>query len=451
MARLFGTNGVRGVVNEDLTVEKALRLGKAIGSVFRGSIAVATDTRTSADMIRAAVVAGLASVGSSAIDLGVLPTPALQLYVRSREGVSGGVMITASHNPPEFNGVKCISADGTEASRAEEDRVEALFESDVPYAEREQVGTVSEAAGAAEEYVDAAVALVDAGSIRAAGLTVCLDCANGAACATSPLLLKKLGVRAVTLNCDPQGEFPGRLSEPSEENLGDLIALVKATGADLGVAHDGDADRCVFIDGGGRYVSGDKGLAIMASRIAGPSKGTVVTTVSTSSVVEDAVASAGGRVEYTAVGAPMVARRMIEIGAAFGGEENGGLIFPEMQHCRDGAMGVAKMLELVASEGPLASLVDALPAYHTEKRKIECPGADKEKILEALKGSFDGRIDETDGVKLIFEDGWVLARPSGTEPIFRVFSESRDASVAKSRADEYAAIVRGAAAGNRGQ
>ncbi|MDR3206157.1 MAG: phosphoglucosamine mutase, partial [Candidatus Methanoplasma sp.] len=303
-----------------------------------------------------------------------------------------------------------------------------------------------------EDYIDAIVLRVNAEAIRNAGLTVCLDCANGAACATSPPLLKKLGVRAITLNSDPQGEFPGRLSEPVEENLKDLITLTKRSGADLGIAHDGDADRCVFVTGKGGFVSGDKSLALIAGYVLDSEKGKVVTPVSTSSLVEEVAASHGGETEYTAVGSPVVARRMMEVKAVFGGEENGGLIFPKMQHCRDGAMSMAKMLEFIAAAGPLDRAVAALPSYYVEKRKIECSEKEKDKITEYIeKNAPAAKIDRTDGLKFVFDDGWILARPSGTEQIFKIFAESKDASAAKARADEYVSLARAALEEIRGQ
>jgi phosphomannomutase/phosphoglucomutase len=441
--RLFGTNGVRGVVNEDLTSDMALQIGKAIGTVMGGTVAIATDTRGSADLIRTAVSSGLMSVGVSVRDLGVLPTPALQYYVKTHNNVSGGVMVTASHNPPQFNGIKCISRDGTEASRKEEEEIETKYSSSLRCACWNSIGSMNRIDGAAEEYVDSIVSKVDAEAIRKAGLKVCIDCADGAAYETTPLLLKKLNVTAVAINCSPRGGSPGRPFEPTEENLGELMSLTRSTGSDLGIAHDGDADRCVFVTIDGKYVSGDKSLALLAGYALSKKKGTVVTPVSSSSLVEAIVEGNGGEVVYTAVGSPIVARKMIETGAVFGGEENGGLIFPEQQHCRDGGMSAAKMLECIVKNGPLNKQLYKFPTYHTEKKKIECPNAMKRPVLDHLaKESAGAKIDNTDGIKLLFDDGWVLARPSGTEPLFRIFSESKDEGTAKQRAEKYEAIVK---------
>jgi phosphomannomutase/phosphoglucomutase len=211
----------------------------------------------------------------------------------------------------------------------------------------------------------------------------------------------------------------------------------------MGIAHDGDADRCVFVTRDGGYVSGDKSLALMSKHILSKKKGTVVTPVSSSSLVEEIVRGSGGSVRYTAVGSPVVARKMIETGAVFGGEENGGLIFPEHQYCRDGGMAVAKMLECIVKDGPLERQISGFPDYFTVKKKIECPDSMKKSVLEHVAGESAGaEIDRTDGMKILFSDGWVLIRPSGTEPIFRIFSESKDEEVAKSRAETYEVLVK---------
>ena len=440
--RLFGVNGVRGIVNEDMTSELALRMGKAIGTVMGGTIAIATDTRVSADMIKMAVSAGIMSAGVNVLDLGVLPTPALQYYVKTHANVKGGVVVTASHNPPQFNGIKCASYDGTESSRKVEEEIEELYYKNTPCAPWNSIGDMDRIRGAGEEYVDAIISNVDAEAIRKADLKVCLDCANGAAYETSSLLLKKLNVRAITINSNPQGEFPGRPSEPTEDNLRDLMSLTKYTRSDLGIAHDGDADRCVFITNDGKFVSGDKSLALLSKYFLSKKKGTIVVPLNTSLLVKEVVEESGGSIEYTAVGSPFVVRRMIEKAAAFGGEESGGFIFPEHQCCRDGGMAIAKMLECIVNEGPLKSQASVLPVYCTVKKKIVCPDDMKKHVLEYItKESSGAMIDDTDGVKVIFEDGWVLARPSGTEPLFRIFSESKNEVTAKERAEKYEGLV----------
>ncbi len=449
--KMFGTNGIRGIVNGYMSPELALKVGKSIAKVLGpGTIAVAKDTRTSADMIACAVESGLLSAGVDVIELGMVPTPALQYYVKTHGNVVAGVMITASHNPPEFNGIKCVSSDGTECSHEEEAAIEEAYESVVECPGWEGVGAVTRVSDAGEAYIDAVASKVDAELIRKAGLKVVLDCSNGAASYTTPLLMRRLGVKVVTLNASPDGRFPGHYSEPTEENLSDLKRVVVDTGSDLGMAHDGDADRCVFVTGSGRYVPGDLSLALLGrSAVSKNGGGKVVTTVATSCVVEEAARSVGGETVYTAVGSPVVAREMIADGAVFGGEENGGLIFVDHQYCRDGAMSIARMLEAVAREGSLDGMVDSLPKFCTIKAAVACPDGLKGAVIREIADRHRGeRINLTDGLRIDYHDGWVLMRPSGTEPKFRVYSESKDRSVAEERSrrflEEASSVIEGA-------
>ncbi len=438
--KMFGTNGIRGIVNGYMTPELALKVGKAIAKVLGpGAIAVAKDTRTSSDMIACAVESGLLSMGVDIADLGMVPTPALQYYVRTHPNIVAGVMITASHNPPEFNGIKCVSSDGTECSHEEETAIEDAYGTDIECPGWDGVGSISRISDAGEAYIDAVVSKVDAELIRKAGLKVCLDCSNGAASYTSPLLMRKLGVKALAINASPDGRFPGHFSEPTEDNLADLKRIVSESGCDLGMAHDGDADRCVFVTGSGRYVPGDQSLAILGRSAASKSGGgKIVTTVATSCVVEEAVRQAGGEVVYTAVGSPIVAREMMADGAIFGGEENGGLIFADHQYCRDGAMAIAKMLEAVAGNGSLDSQVDSLPKFFTIKAAVQCPDSLKAPVIREIAERHEGeRVNLTDGLRIDYDDGWVLMRPSGTEPKFRVYSESKDRGTAEKRSEAF--------------
>jgi len=394
-------------------------------------------------MLRSAAAAGLMAAGVNVLDVGMVPTPTAQFYVKTHK-LAGGVVITASHNPPQFNGIKCVDSDGTEMPRAKEEEIERVYFSR-SFAARawNEVGRMRAASGAVDEYLASVERNVDAAAIRKAGLNAVLDCANGAGTATAPKLLADLNVRAVTLNGNPQGTFPGHPSEPVEENLADLKSMVKASGASLGIANDGDADRAIFVDDKGRYLPGDLSLAIVArAMVRENGGGIVVTPVSSSKCVEDVVTAEGGEVVYTRVGAPVVSRRMMEVGALFGGEENGGLIFPKHQHCRDAAMTAAKILEIVAKNGPLSALVDSVPSYCQDKRKLECPDARKEAVLSQLVEHYsDLRVDTTDGVKIIHDDGWTLVRPSGTEPLFRVYSEARTAEDARKRSDQCQSVL----------
>lgn len=437
---MFGTNGIRGVANQYLDCELALKVGKAIAKVLGpGPIAIAMDTRISSDMIRSAVSAGLMSMGVDVHNLGMVPTPAIQYYVKTHD-VSGGVMITASHNPPEFNGIKCISADGTECSHEEESAIEDAYEEELQTVSWERIGKETSIDGAGEAYVDAIVSKVDTDLIRRSNIKVVLDCANGASVHTSPLLLEKLGVQAVVLNGVADGMFPGHYSEPVEENLSELKEEVVKVGAQLGFAHDGDADRCVFVSETGRYLPGDVGLALLSILCMKTASGKkeVVSTVALSNMVEDAINDAGGTLARTAVGSPIVARRMMEDGVPIGGEDNGGIIFADHQYCRDGGLAAARMIEFVARYGSVQEHVDALPKYTTIKTAAFCPDDKKSYLVETMaKNHSSERIDRTDGLKISFSDGWVLLRPSGTEPKFRIYSESKDPEVARSRSEQF--------------
>jgi phosphomannomutase/phosphoglucomutase len=450
VTRLFGTNGVRGVVNRDLTPSMVLDLGRAIATHIKGGrIAVATDTRTSREVFRSAVVSGLLASGCNVVDLGICPTPTLQYFV-GRRGLQGGVMVTASHNPPEYNGIKVIDGQGMEAARAVEEAIEAIYASRAfANPEWRWVQSPSHDPSAVDLYLTGIAAVVDREAIRGVRPTVVLDCGNGAACFASPQLLGELGCRVITLNGQPDGTFPGRPSEPVEENLGDLKAAVTAAGADLGMAHDGDADRVVFVDERGAFVYGDRSLALLAGEVTrARGGGTVVTPVSSSSCVEDMVRAAGGKVVYTRVGAPVVAHTMREVGAVFGGEENGGLIFPEHQHCRDGAMGAAKIVETLARLGePLSKLLARVPRYALQKTSVPVPVERREAVLGRLREALkDEKVETIDGLKVRYPEGWILIRPSGTEAIFRIFAEAKEEGRARALCSRGRELVEGVVA-----
>ncbi len=439
--KMFGTNGIRGIANEYLDCELSMNVGRAIAYVLGpGPIAIAADTRISSPMIFSAVSSGLMSMGVDVIDLGMVPTPALQYFVKTHDDVTAGVMITASHNPPEFNGIKCVSGDGTECSREEESAIEEVYEKGVDIVSWDRIGNITRVDDAGERYIESIVSKVDVEAIRKADLRIVLDCANGASVHTSPLLLEKLGVSAVVINGEADGMFPGHYSEPVKENLTELMETVKEIHGDLGIAHDGDADRCVFVSDTGEYLPGDVGLALLSILEMRKSSGRkqLVSTVALSKMVEDAVAAEGGETIRTAVGSPIVARKMMETGAPIGGEDNGGIIFADHQFCRDGAMAAARMMEFIAKNGSIQAQVDKLPKYHTIKEAASCPDNMKQNVIEVIaKNHSDDRLDTTDGLKISYDDGWVLLRPSGTEPKFRIYSESKDPQVALYRAKSF--------------
>ena len=328
--RLFGTNGVRGVVGKDLTPELVMVIGQSLGTLRKGRIAVGRDTRTSGDMFVKALKSGLLSVGCDVVDCGILPTPALQYIVKGE--YDGGAMITASHNPPEYNGVKIIEPDGTEMGDDETIKLEQLiFDRSFSIEPWDRTGKEIQSPELIENYIQAIV-----GSFPGkpgSGMTVVADPGSGPACLTTPRILTDMGCRVITINGIMDGTFPGRLPEPSAEGLKNCAALVTGSGAAFGVAHDGDADRAVFIDEQGRFVEENQQFALIARHICHLKKGIVVTPVSTGQIVECVVNQENCSIEYTPVGSIYVARTMrslIEQGkpVVFGGEGNGGADFP---------------------------------------------------------------------------------------------------------------------------
>lgn len=434
--RLFGTFGVRRAANEVLTPEFASKLAAAYGTLVKGQVAVGGDPRTSTPMIKHAVISGLLSSGCKVIDLGILPTPAVQYAVRNY--YNGGVIITASHNPPHDNGIKFVDEDGIGIPDDMEEKIEDMFFDENP--ERvswDNIAEVETNHNIIEEYIDKVIQRVDAKAIINAGLKVVVDCGSGAACFTTPYLLRKLGCRVTTINCQPDGFFPGRNPEPTEDNLQDLIHAVKTLEADLGIAHDGDADRTICIDENGDFVLGDKTFALVEKFMLKENDGgLIVTTVATSSAIYDIAEEYGGEVIATRVGDLLVARELKDKNGLFGGEENGGLIFPDFVYGRDAALTTAKIVEIMAKEEKsLSNLINELPSYRSDKRKVKCPDELKSEVMEKIKqATSEYKVDTKDGVKIFTEKGWVIIRPSGTEPIFRCFAEAKNETDAKKMA-----------------
>ncbi|MGI0139765.1 MAG: phosphoglucosamine mutase [Thermoplasmata archaeon] len=449
--RLFGTNGIREVVGQRLTPEFVERVVAGIAHVApeRGRVLVGWDGRTTSPAYERLVSATLALGGLEVIEVGLLPTPAIQ-YLVPRLGADLAVVVTASHNPPEFNGLKCIAADGLEVPRSFEESIEVAVASGLGRsAPFDQIGTIGQHSRGGEEYVQGILGCVDRSRISKRRFSVVLDVGNGASAVTSPTLLRELGCRVRTLNAHIDGTFPGRLSEPTEANLGDLQRAVPAFGADLGIAHDGDADRAVFVDRAGRYIPGEAMLTLLAKdAVARAGGGIVVSPVTASQALEDAVRPLGGSVVYTRVGSPNVTREMLARGAVIGGEENGGIIFPKFQLARDGAMTAASVLDLLArGDEPLDVRLSEIPRYHLLKEKIAVPLDRREAVLAAATDRLARgaeHVERIDGVKIYRTGGWVLLRPSGTEPLVRIFAEAKDAELAHSFAEEGVRAVRAA-------
>jgi phosphomannomutase/phosphoglucomutase len=445
--RLFGTNGVRGVVNKELTLELVTELSQAIGTFFKGGrMVVGSDGRTSSPAFRNLAMGGLASVGCKVYDIGQAPTPMIDFLTRAWKA-DGGIAVTASHNPPEYNGIKTIKSDGVETDRDEELEIEKIyFTRSWKRPDWSRVGDVIEETGAGlREYLDSIKKQVDLAKIRARNLKVAVDPGNGVSALTTPTLMSELGCTVLTINANVDGKFPGRLSEPRPDTIGSLMSLVKSSGADFGVALDGDGDRAIFVDETGEAHWGDRSFALIADNYFSANPGhTIVTPVSSSRAIKEIADSRHGNIVWTKVGSVDVSHKMIELSADLGGEENGGIFYAPHIPVRDGSMAAALIADIVAKAGkPLSELLSALPTYQLSKEKVPCPSHLKKLVLASLRERTSKHNPETiDGVKVMFEDGtFVLLRPSGTEPIFRVMAEGKTVDAARNLADQYKTMI----------
>jgi len=440
--RLFGTNGIRGVANKDLTIEMAIKIGSAIGTFFKqGELLVGHDARTSSPMLAKAVIAGLNSTGCDVFFAGMAPTPALQYAVKHHKK-DGAVIITASHNPPEYNGIKVVWKDGIELSREQEIVIENIFfDENIRLAEWDRIGATRQLSSVIDEYIEAIKQHVEVPRIAKKHFHVVIDPANSVGSLATPQLLQNLRCKVTTINANIDGTFPGRLPEPRPENLKNLASTVKAVEADLGVAYDGDADRAVFVDEHGEIYCGDKTFALVGKYFLKQNPGEkIVTPVSSSTLVKDIAHEYNGEIVWTRVGSVTVSQTMKKLKVKLGGEENGGIFYGPHQSVRDGAMATALILDIMAkTEEKLSKLLADLPKYYIEKRKIECPEKLKERVLGDLVEQVQGlNINTIDGVKIWFEDkSAILIRPSGTEPIYRLYAEAKNQKTASKLINEY--------------
>ncbi|KXB01946.1 hypothetical protein AKJ45_00575 [candidate division MSBL1 archaeon SCGC-AAA261F19] len=446
MSNLFGTSGVRGIYLEKVSPDLVFNLGRALATHLdnSGKVAVGRDPRTSSVVLEGYFSAGLISCGCNVKKLGLVPTPAVSFAAREF-GTDAGAMITASHNPPEYNGIKFFNSDGMAYTPAMEAEIERIYSRGIfeptPW---DGVGNV-ETAGILEEYINKISDMIKLDR----KFKVAVDCGNGATSAVTPYLLRRLGCEVVAINSQPDGTFPGHPPEPVAENLRDLCEVVRSVKADLGLAHDGDGDRVLAVDEMGRVVPGDELLASMGAYAVKNFGGVVVTTVDASKVVDEQVTSADGKVVRTRVGDVSVAQKMKTVGAKFGGEPSGALIWGGVHLCPDGPLIGAKILEMVAEMNkPLSKIKDEIPHYPVVRSKIACPNKEKPKVMEVVKERFPSRFEgvsevlSMDGLRLEFEDGsWVLIRPSGTEPYIRITAEADNQEKAELLVDNVKKIL----------
>jgi phosphomannomutase/phosphoglucomutase len=388
-------------------------------------------------------VSPASAVGTDVERLGVTPTSAAVRYA-DVEGLPA-VVITASHNPPEYNGVKLVGADGVELSVSALERIEErLLAEEFDEAGWDDVGSTARIDGVNDGYVDELVGAVDREAIAGADLTVALDPGHGAGALTSPEFFRRLGCDVVTVNGQPDGRFPGREPEPVQENLDDLGRLVRATDADVGIAHDGDADRAIFFDGDGEYVEGDASLAALAAEALEPGDSTVAA-VNVSQRLVDVCNDVSADLELTSIGATNIISRIQELRAEgervpIAGEGNGGIFFPDFRLVRDGAFIAAKFLELL-TDATVSEVVEPYTAYVNVRRNLSYDDESELTAMldaaEAYARAADVEAVTVDGHRLDYGDAWVLVRPSGTEPKVRIYAEAREAD----RAAELAGAV----------
>jgi phosphomannomutase len=435
---MVSVSGIRGRVGESLTPEVVARYAAAFGawSIAQGPsrrIVVGRDSRVSGPMFHRIVLGTLQLVGCEVIDIGLTTTPGCQLAVEHHHA-AGGLMLSASHNPIEWNALKCIGSSGLFLEAAQGAAMRALIDTGIPYATWDAIGTVTRDEHAAARHIEAVLAIpyVDVEGIRGRRFKVALDCVRGAGATVMPVLLERLGCEVVAINMEPDGRFP-REPEPVAENLGELERLVKESGADIGFAVDPDVDRLALVSDRGRAIGEDYTLALAAKVVLKHRRGPLVTNLSTSLVVEAAAREAGVEMVRAPVGEVNVAVRMREVKAAVGGEGNGGVILPEVHLGRDAPIGAALLLQLLLEERrPLSAIVDAMPRYVIVKDKLPRPDASLDAVYGALTTAFgDATADRQDGLRLAWADRWVHVRPSGTEPIVRVIAEAPDEAGAR--------------------
>ncbi len=443
---MISVSGIRGRVGYGLTPEVVARYAAAFGAwaIARAertggkrAVVLGRDSRVTGPLFHSVTRAALESIGADVIDIGLTTTPTLQLAVEHHHA-AGGLGITASHNPIEWNALKFIGPDGLFLSAAQGTEMRALVEEGIPYATYDKLGVPFFDNDAITRHIDAVLALpfLDVDGIRARKFIVAYDACRGAGGAVIPRLLELLGCEVHAIELEADGRFP-RPPEPIAENLGDLEALVKRTGAQIGFATDPDVDRLALVSDEGHAIGEDYTLALATRVVLRHRSGPVVTNLSTSRIVDDMAAERGGRVTRAPVGEVNVALKMREVGAVIGGEGNGGVILPELHLGRDAPLGVALLLQLLHEDGePLSRIVKRFPRYAIIKDKLDRPAKPLDAVYAALQQAFaDAEADTQDGLRLAWPDRWVHIRPSGTEPIVRVIAEAPTAREAQALVD----------------
>ncbi|MDC0438075.1 phosphoglucosamine mutase [Nitrosopumilus sp.] len=426
MAKFFGTNGIRGVFPDDFNLEFIHDMTLSIGTYFeKGPILIGYDGRDSSPLICKIITSTLNSIGINCNIAGLVPTPCLEYAVKSF-GYSGGIMITASHNPPQYNGIKPAGKDGVEISREDELLIEDIYLKKNWLSNPEKWGTTEDETRSIETYLNGIKSHVNSKLIESKSFKVVLDLGNGAQAVTAPDFCKKVNCETILVNETIDGKFPGRGSEPTPQNLSVLSKTVVENQADFGIAFDGDGDRSIFCDNLGNILTGDRSALILIQHILTKNPNSlVVTCLNSGTNTEVLTEKYNSKVIRTKVGSVEVSRKMLSTNALIGFEENGGFMFGKHNQVRDGCMSLALMLDLLAiADNTLSYQISKLPQSFTTKDKIQCSSQDAKQIISSLKTEFP-ESDLSDGIKIIMDSkNWVMIRPSGTEPIVRIYAES---------------------------
>jgi len=435
--------GVRGVVGETLTPELLVNFSQAFGTwVGPGRVLVSRDTRPSSVMVAPCVFSGLTAAGCEVVDLGVCPTAALQLAVKSSDAV-GGIAITAGHNDARWNALKFCRADGIYLNpKQAEELLNVYHQKEFTKAGWDELRPVGHDDTAGDRHLEAVRAQLDVDTIRAAGLKIAVDCTNGACSTFTPRFLESIGCEVVSINDDPDLPFPHE-PLPTPPNLSQLRALVRAAGADAGFAHDADGDRLGIVTEKGEAPGEEYTLCLAAEMVLERGDpGPVVTNLSTTMAVDDVARRYGREVIRTGIGQVFIAEAAVNYAAAIAGEGSGGIVFPKINYAHDSIAALGHIVELMARRGrALSELIDEMPRYYIVKREITCPPQRAYSVLEELRRDLDApwadEINLDDGIKLIGRDRWVHVRVSLTEPRIRVITEADAKGLAMDLADEY--------------
>jgi phosphomannomutase len=436
-------SGVRGVIGDSLLPPLLTRFAESFGTYLNaGKIVVGRDTRTSGEMVKHAVFAGLMSTGCQVVDLDICPVPTVQLMVR-KLGARGGIAITASHNPVEWNALKLIRSDGCFLNSYQaEELLSTYHQGDFRKARNDKIKEAKRNNLGIPSHLEQILKHYGPVTWKGRKLKVAIDCCNGAGSLMTPQLLKSLGCDVVSINTTPDGIFP-HPPEPIPQHLTDLCQLVKESGADVGFAQDADADRLAIVSEKGVPIGEDNTLALAVKFVLTTQRGVVVTNLSTTQAIDDIAQAFNCRVIRTKIGEVNVTESMKKEKAIIGGEGNGGVIFPTINFARDSMVGITLLLHYMALVGsPLSTLVEELPRYYFVKQTVPCPSFRVRSFLNLLKETYSGeKLDLTDGLKILRPDSWAHIRPSNTEPIMRIVVEARSEEAARAWAREIIAKI----------